>query len=83
MKALRVNLSISDVVWPELYEALAGVPPRRRAERLRSLADRGLQQARPARAETRPMSETDIEASAEGALHAFAEDFRAIVDGRS
>jgi hypothetical protein len=42
MKRLRINLHIRDDVSPRLYEALAGLPPRPRAELLRRLAELGL-----------------------------------------
>ncbi len=43
MKTLRINLHIRGDVSPKLFEALASMPPRPRAERLRKLAELGLQ----------------------------------------
>lgn len=43
MKTLRINLHIRSDVSPKLFEALASMPPRPRAERLRKLAELGLQ----------------------------------------
>ena len=47
MKRLRINLHIRDDVSPRLYAALAGVPPRPRAELLRRLAELGLRPVAP------------------------------------
>ncbi|BAU49840.1 hypothetical protein SVA_3292 [Sulfurifustis variabilis] len=47
MKRLRINLHIRDDVSPRLYEALASLPPRPRAELLRRLAELGLRPAAP------------------------------------
>jgi hypothetical protein len=47
MKRLRINLHIRADVSPRLYEALAGVPPRPRAELLRKLAELGLRPVAP------------------------------------
>lgn len=47
MKRLRINLHIRDDVSPRLYETLAGLPPRPRAELLRKLAELGLRPAAP------------------------------------
>lgn len=43
MKTLRINLHIRSDVSPKLYEALAHMPPRPRAEYLRKVAEFGLQ----------------------------------------
>jgi hypothetical protein len=43
MKTLRINLHIRNDVSPKLYEALAHMPPRPRAEYLRKVAEFGLQ----------------------------------------
>lgn len=43
MSILRINLHIRSDVSPKLFEALANMPPRPRAERLRKLAELGLQ----------------------------------------
>lgn len=42
MKVLRINLHIRQDVSPQLYEALATMPARPRAELLRRLAELGL-----------------------------------------
>lgn len=45
MSVLRINLHIRSDVSPKLYEALASMPAKPRAELLRKLAERGLQVA--------------------------------------
>lgn len=47
MKMLRINLRIRDDVSPRLFETLANLPPRPRAELLRKLAELGLQPVAP------------------------------------
>lgn len=42
MKILRINLHIRSDISPQLYETLAALPPRPRAELLRRLAELGL-----------------------------------------
>ena len=42
MKMLRINLHIRNDVSPKLFEALANLPPRPRAEFLRKIAELGL-----------------------------------------
>ena len=45
MKMLRINVRIRDDVSPRLFETLANLPPRPRAELLRKLAELALQPA--------------------------------------
>lgn len=41
-KSMKVQIAIHDDTWPELFEDIENIPIKRRAERLRSLAVRGL-----------------------------------------
>ncbi len=43
MKRLRINLHVREDVSPALYRALAPMAPKPRAERLRAIAEVGLQ----------------------------------------
>jgi len=55
--ALRVQVRLSRLTHPELHAALQGLPPRRRADRVRQLALLGL---RSLTASTVPVAATEL-----------------------
>lgn len=85
MKRLRINLHIRADVAPRLYEALADLPPRPRAELLRRLAELGLRPAVPTGLQLHPDEPTAVAAMTEASdprdRDAFGDELVRIVSG--
>lgn len=88
MNLLRINLHIRSDVSPSLYESLAMLPPRPRAEFLRRIAEAGLQIERrgiSSRDEPAPMAANSIVSAKTGQASdlcpdAFGDDLLKAID---